>query len=159
MIFGSRPVKYVLFYAVFLSALIIDQFAKFLTVSAMRLGQSISIAGNYFRLTYITNTGAAFGIFKGANAYFIILSALFLVFLYIYLVTRKSVPLLTQAALGLISGGATGNLLDRTFRGHVVDFFDVRFFSVFNTADVMINLGVAILLLELVILRSADKRD
>jgi signal peptidase II len=159
LISGSRPVKYGLFYAVFLSALLIDQYAKHLTVSSMRLGQSIPLAGSIFRLTYITNTGAAFGILKGANAYFIILSALLMIFLYIYLATRKSVPLLTQAALGLISGGATGNLLDRIFRGHVVDFFDVRFFSVFNTADLMINLGVAILLFEMVVLKSADKRD
>lgn len=113
----------------------------------MSLGQTMPLIGGFFGITYIVNTGAAFSMFKGANLFFVFLSAAFITVMLAYLYSRKNAPFLMQTAFAFIVGGAAGNLLDRIFRGHVVDFFDLKFFSVFNTADVMINLGIAMSIL------------
>lgn len=149
MIFRILKLNPNVFYLIFLFLVFFDQAVKYTVVSKMSLGHSITLIAGFFSLTYITNTGAAFGMLKGANSFFIILSAGFIVFMYVYLLSRKSANIFTQTAFAFIAGGAFGNLLDRIFRGHVVDFFDLRYFSVFNTADVMINLGVALLVIEI----------
>lgn len=56
--------------------------------------------------------------------------------------------LLTRSAIAVIIGGSMGNLIDRLFRGYVIDFIDVRFFSIFNIADIMINVGIFLLILK-----------
>ncbi|UCC89758.1 MAG: signal peptidase II [Anaerolineales bacterium] len=98
-----------------------------------------------FRITHITNSGAAFGMFPNQGNFFILVAvgvALAIVFYYRYLPTEQW---LVRVSLGLQLGGAIGNLLDRIRYGHVVDFVDIGFWPIFNVADVSIVTGVIVL--------------
>ncbi len=98
-----------------------------------------------FRITHITNSGAAFGIFPNQGNFFVLIAvavALAIVLYYRYL---PAGGWLVRLSLGLQLGGAVGNLLDRLRYGHVVDFIDIGFWPIFNVADVSIVGGVAVL--------------
>lgn len=96
-------------------------------------------------LTYVTNTGAAFGLFPGGSAFFVIVSVVVIAAILLF---YRQVPAqlgLARAALALQCGGAVGNLADRLRHGHVIDFIDFHFWPVFNVADSAIVVGVVIL--------------
>ena len=106
------------------AALGLDQLTKWLITSNMAWGQSIPEEG-FLRLTFVHNTGSAFGLFQGQG---MILSVIAFVAVgaMIWLYRSSPMPsLLMRAALGLQMGGAIGNLIDRLRLGYVVDFFDV----------------------------------
>ncbi len=126
------------------AALGLDQLTKWLITSNMAWGQSIPEEG-FLRLTFVHNTGSAFGLFQGQG---MILSAIALVAVgaMIWLYRSSPMPsLLMRAALGLQMGGAIGNLIDRLRLGYVVDFFDVGPWPVFNIADSSVVVGIVIL--------------
>lgn len=128
----------------FITALVlvvgIDQLAKYLVEHTWDLGQGKVIIPGLFELLRVHNTGAAFGMLPGQGLIFIA-SALIVVVLGCYLAyTGKYRPL--NLAMGVIAGGAVGNLIDRIRWGYVIDYFSVSFFPpVFNMADVAITLG------------------
>ncbi len=99
----------------------------------------------FFHLTYVENTGAAFGIGFSRNNFFIGLSAVMLAVL-LYLQTAWSgKSLWVRAGLVLVAGGAFGNLYDRIAYGYVVDFLDFRVWPVFNVADSCVTVGACCL--------------
>jgi len=102
----------------------------------------------FFHLSYVENTGTAFGLLSGANTFFIIFTTAVLAYL-----AWNWRPLTEQAggqsALALIAAGALGNLYDRVFIGRVIDFLDFRVWPVFNIADSCICVGAAYLALGL----------
>ena len=99
-----------------------------------------------FSLTYVENTGVAFGMFRNNNAFFIALS---LVLVCALLIFRRKLSVsgpAARAGIALVLGGALGNLYDRLAYGFVVDFFDLSFFpAVFNVADSAISAGACLL--------------
>ena len=97
-------------------------------------------------LTYVQNTGAAFGLFKGQQALFVGLSLLVIVWIAWELLAKPSMPDMLIWGCALILGGATGNLIDRVRVGYVVDFIDLRVWPVFNIGDSAITIGVALLI-------------
>ncbi len=126
--------------------IIVDQVTKFLIRSNMSLYQSIPAEGP-FRLTYVFNTGASFGLFRGQTIPLLItaiigIAALVLFFFYVPLESK-----LLRLALGLQLGGAAGNLIDRIRLGGVTDFLDAGFWPVFNAADSAVVIGVGLLVL------------
>ncbi len=99
----------------------------------------------FFSLTYVENTGAAFGILPDANAFFVAVSVALLAGL---LVFRRRVDRSHKAArvaIALVAGGALGNLYDRIVFGYVIDFLDFRIWPVFNVADSCISVGACVL--------------
>jgi len=109
-------------------------------------GTSIPLIGRFVRIAYTRNTGAAFGMLPGYGVMFIIVSVVVLIgigaYLWRYGPTRKWI----LVALGLVAGGACGNLIDRVMVGRVTDFIQIPFdFPVFNIADSGIVVGVAML--------------
>ncbi len=99
----------------------------------------------FFSLDYSTNTGIAFGFFKGFNLLFVILSFIIIgAILYYYNSIKNS-----QYAFDLILAGAFGNLINRIFYGGVIDFIDFKFWPVFNFADVFVTIGVIYLIFRL----------
>ena len=105
--------------------LLLDQVSKWVVVRRMELGQSIEVLGNFFRLTYIHNPGAAFGIDIGSPLLHTLASVVALgVLAWMF---RQAPPdaRLLRLALGMVLGGALGNIVDRVRLGEVVDFFDV----------------------------------
>jgi signal peptidase II len=136
-----------------LLVLVLDQVTKGLIVAHMTLGQTTDLTSwlaPIFRLTYITNTGVAFGLFPGLGDFFIVVDLVVVVVLMIYNHWLPSGNWMMRLALGLQLGGALGNVADRLFRGAVVDFLDLNFWPlkswpVGNVADVSIVAGVVLL--------------
>ena len=124
-----------------------DQLTKSWALGALRDGPIDLFWTLRFRLTF--NSGAAFSLGTGFPWLFVVLGVLVLGALGV-LVMRSEIARGPAVGLGLIAGGAIGNLADRVLRGHdgaVVDFIDLQWWPVFNVADAAICIGVAVLLL------------
>ena len=150
--------KALYFFVTIILVMILDQWTKLLVLSHFEYGESLAMIRDFFSLTYVRNTGAAFGFLASANPAFRvpfflavpIVAMVILGFLY------RDLPKDSRwrsLALGLVTGGAIGNLIDRVRLGFVVDFLDfhyqnVYYFPAFNVADSAICIGVAILLLS-----------
>ena len=148
-----------IFYALSISAVLLDQVSKWIVVHHLDNGP---ILGDVLRLTLTENTGAAFGLFPGARLSFIAISILAAVGLvYANHVMRRRDPL-RRAALALILGGNLGNLVDRVRVGRVTDFIDMGIgtarWPVYNLADVAVVVGALGLGLILVAEMVAEKR-
>lgn len=144
------------------AVVVLDQATKYWIVHRVRLPErgKIEISG-IFDLSYVENTGASFGMLSGGLASRIILSLIstgVVVGLVYWLAgLRRKVAV---AGVGLIIGGALGNLYDRLAYGYVVDFLDfsgLYFPWVFNVADAAINVGIAFLLLDAWLTREPKK--
>lgn len=135
--------------------LALDQASKSWIVAHMALGGSREVAPwltPVFSLTYVTNTGIAFGLFQGLGDILLIVALIAVGAIFIYYRHLPPGPPLLHVALGLQMGGALGNLIDRLARGAVVDFIDLNFWPlhhwpIFNLADASIVTGVVLLLL------------
>lgn len=142
--------------SVFLFSL--DRVTKTLVVDWLPLHESVSVVEGFFHLTHITNTGALFGLMAGLSSplrglIFITVPVLAITLILLFQFHARENDFLAQVGLSMILGGALGNLWDRVFLGHVIDFLD---FSVagfhwpaFNIADSCICLGVLGLILDL----------
>lgn len=135
----------------FVSITLSDQITKYLVWSNFALGERVPIIEGFFDLTYVANTGAAWGIFQNQTAW---LAALSIVVFFAILVFRRSFlrdTLAHRICMGLMLGGIMGNGLDRLRLGHVIDFFDfyvgASHFPAFNIADAAICVGVGLYLL------------
>lgn len=133
--------------------IVLDQASKLWVVHALPLGGPREPLALGFHLTYIRNTGAAFGIFQDVTLLLAGLSAVVSVaILYALLRHGRSMPALQRWAFGLILAGAVGNLIDRVRLGYVIDFIDfyipgVIDFAIFNVADASVVIGAGLLLL------------
>lgn len=133
-----------------LLVLIIDQLSKVYAAEVLSSGALVLIPG-VLELTYLKNTGAAWGIFQGARVPFILLTAVFLVLcMMFYIKKRNALTKLSKVILMLIVSGALGNLIDRVLLGYVRDmiYFSLIDFPVFNVADSAIVVGAILLILE-----------
>lgn len=101
----------------------------------------------YARFIHISNTGAAFGIFKNGNPIFMVLAVIVSGAILYYYPRIPDTEKVIRFSLSLQLAGAVGNLIDRIFLGHVTDFISVGNFAIFNIADSSITVGVAILLI------------
>lgn len=158
-------IKFVLI--VIFGVLILDQFTKYLARFFLQPVHSVSIIGNFFKLTYIENPGIAFGLRIDNKLFFTFLSIAAVIIIFYYLFLLKDQKYL-RFAFAMILGGAFGNLIDRFLYGRVVDFLDFEFFDVsippfkilflqfsgysmdrwpvFNIADIAVSLGMIIII-------------
>lgn len=142
--------KNILVFSTALLIVILDQLTKYIIKQNFQLNKSIPIINNIFHLTYITNTGSAFGMFKSLNPIFILFSIIVIIaiFYYIKKIIKNNERLL-QFAVGLLLGGTIGNLIDRLLYGAVIDFIDFRVWPVFNIADSAVTISVVFLVVLL----------
>jgi len=142
-----------------------DQLTKFIVDRSMPLHHSIPVIDNLFSLTYIRNTGAAFGFLAGSAAAFrlpflIVFSLVAIGFVVAMLrrLPERETGLVT--ALAFILGGAIGNLIDRFAYGEVIDFLDFYWsgyhWPAFNVADSFITMGVGITVFYLIKAKGQD---
>lgn len=124
---------------------VLDRITKMAVAGSMSYGQSIGILPDIFHFTFVFNNGTAFGLLKGQNMMLAVFAALAIIAVAVYAVKHKIPGLAVSSALGLILGGALGNLFDRVRFGHVIDFLDFRVWPVFNIADSAITVGMIIL--------------
>jgi signal peptidase II len=144
----------------------IDQLGKYLVVAALPVGGVWSpFPDDYpvFQLVHVTNTGVAFGLFKDLGLVSIGIALVVTGVIIIYSRQVRNDQWLTCVSLGLMLGGALGNVIDRIRLGHVIDFIDVgigttRWYTS-NLADVMIGSGVILLGLATVLDERKHKRD
>jgi signal peptidase II len=135
---------------------ILDQLSKSYVIANYELHNSNPVIKNILSITYSTNTGGAFSILSKCPAFFIIISILLMTLAIVYLRLILAFPLYYQFSLGLILGGAAGNLADRLRFGSVIDFIDFSFWPTFNVADIAISVGVGIMVLNLIIYRDKE---
>ncbi|MDD5448365.1 MAG: signal peptidase II [Actinomycetota bacterium] len=138
-------------FVIFVSVLGIDQLSKFLIVKHISPGEGISLIGDFVKLRNVSNTGIAFGLFQD-NSSLVALSVLVAIAMIAsgFYMFRKEKDTLLMISLGLMGGGALGNLLDRIVRGGVIDFIDFGWWPVFNIADIAIVACVLILVVDIV---------
>ncbi len=143
------------FLCICMAVVILDHISKWWILANFSMHESWEIIPGFFNLTYLTNTGAAFGIMAGQPSiyrtlFFVIVVTVALTAIYFL---HKKVAVESRwytVSLALISGGAIGNLIDRVRHGAVVDYFDFfigdRHWPAFNVADAAITTGVLIFL-------------
>lgn len=147
----------------------VDHLVKWIVKSTMELNQTIHVLGDFFTISYIHNSGIAFGLlddnpspFKTPLLIIIAFVALGII-MYIFFTLPKNVRS-AGLSMGLIFGGAIGNIADRIIRGEVVDFLDVDFpdiniptlrihmtrWPTFNVADTCVLVGILMLLVIII---------
>lgn len=136
---------------VLLLLVFIDQITKYLAQVYLRKQGALVLIDGVFELRYLENRGAAFGIMQNRGIFFISITLLFMVFavwFYLRLPENKKFRWLRWLIL-LVAAGAAGNMIDRVFRGYVIDFFYFSLinFPIFNVADCYVTLAVVILIL------------
>ncbi|MCD6413860.1 MAG: signal peptidase II [Elusimicrobia bacterium] len=142
--------------ALIFSLFLLDRISKEITRTQLPENFSIPVIKGVFHLTYITNTGIAFGLAKEKNIFFLSLNILILSGLVAFFMKAKDKAVLFAAAL--IAAGAAGNIFDRIFYGSVVDFLDFRVWPIFNFADSFVTIGAVILFWREFILPQILKR-
>ncbi|HOT74950.1 MAG TPA: signal peptidase II [Candidatus Wallbacteria bacterium] len=142
-------IKSELMFSLATAFLALDQLTKYAVIKTMILGQSIPIINEVLHFTYVHNYGAAFGLFQKKWYLFIAVASISIMVIVYYSKFLAPNNLWVQTALALLLAGALGNLIDRLKYRYVVDFIDVRFWPVFNIADIVINVGVGMLIVEM----------
>lgn len=131
--------------ALVVAVLGLDQLTKWWMLRRLAPGESVPVLPGVFHLTLVRNPGIAFGLFARQGGVVLGVACLLIAFL---LITARRRPTAWQPpipwAMGLILGGALGNLVDRVRVGAVVDFLDFRVWPVFNVADSCITVGAAL---------------
>jgi signal peptidase II len=145
-----------LIFTTLILAVALDQLTKRMILNSFEHGEVLEIMPGFFNLTLHFNKGAAFGLFAGLDDGYRqlvlgLFSKLAIVMLLVFLVYEFYQSKLGQLCIGLILGGAFGNIIDRVYRGEVVDFLDFyigqNHWPAFNVADSCICIGVFILIL------------
>lgn len=140
---------------------IIDQLLKLWALNALVGVPSALVIPGLLQLTYVENRGAAFGIFQGRVPILSLVTGVVLTVILVALVLGKFKNKLVLWSMGLILAGGLGNLLDRIFRGFVVDYLDISplfSFPVFNFADCCVVIGTGLLMIYLLFLEGKEPK-
>ena len=136
--------------------LALDLLTKYVVQQTMHVYESIEVIGDFFRLTFIHNPGAAFGLHLGPYSRFIFLGLAFIALGVLFVMYRHTSTgdKLRLFAIGAIAGGALGNVVDRIRSADgVIDFLDFGVgdlrWPVFNIADTAVTIGAVLLLVSL----------
>lgn len=125
--------------------IIVDQALKILVESFFYINQSITVIDSFFFLTYVRNYGAAFSILNGNRLFFIIIAIIALLVFYLFFLKEKKLNKKEKIVYSLFLSGILGNLIDRIFRGYVVDYLSFIIityaYPIFNFADICIVLS------------------
>lgn len=127
-----------------------DFYTKYLVYTRMALHETIELPVKFIQLTYVQNFGGAFGIFQHQKLFFMAAAFVSVTCVLYFFEDIKELGKLSFLSASLIFGGAIGNLIDRIRFGYVVDFLDLRWWPVFNVADVALTIGVALLFIEVI---------
>ncbi len=152
---------YFLMIGIILGGIALDQLTKFLAVRYLMPVDTVPLWENVLHLTYVENTGAAFGMMKDARWVFLILSSVAIVGIALYLFFGYARTTLATVAFSMIVSGGIGNMIDRIALGYVIDFIDFRLihFAVFNGADSFVCVGAGLLVLSLILDILHEKKE
>lgn len=157
--------RWVLFAGLAIGVLVLDQLTKAWVTGNLDIGEAVAVLGNWLRIVHWRNTGILFGLLPQTAPAFAVVSMLVIGVIVVYHArivhhSKAGRGLVVTVALGLLVGGAVGNLVDRLRYGAVVDFVDMgigewRFYT-YNVADAAISTAIVLLLLSAVFPRLAD---
>lgn len=143
------------YYLIALFVILLDQTTKWLIVSKMQFGESITIIENVLYITSHRNSGAAWGILQGQMWLFYVITLIVIGAVIFYMQKAAKGNGLLKVSLAFILGGAIGNFIDRVFRQQVVDFIHTYIFGynfpVFNIADSSLVIGVILLMIQMLL--------
>ena len=147
---GARPPHWGVFAGLAAAVVVADQLTKLWIVANVDPAQPLRLADDYLRLVITHNAGALFGLFQGHAPIFAVVSLAVMALIVAYH-ARTGSALVMSIALGLLLGGAIGNVIDRLRFGYVLDFVDagiggLRWYT-FNVADSAISLSIVLLVL------------
>jgi len=133
--------SYIIAMAAIAAMIGLDQWVKHLAVAHLQNAPDIPLIEGVFRLAYVENRGAAFGLLEGARWVFVVLTVIVLGAIVVYFIRlpKTKQTRLLRGALIVLCGGALGNFIDRARQGYVVDMFYFHWFEfpVFNVADIL----------------------
>lgn len=161
----KRPKDYIIYSAIIIVGIILDQLTKFLVQKYMTLYQSIPLIEDFLHITYTTNDGAAFGMMDDPSQrwIFLVISSVAIVAFMAYLYLGHAENMLYAVSISMVISGGIGNMIDRfglgfyvdpvTGAGEVIDFIDFCgiWNAIFNGADSFVCVGAGLLMLALVI--------
>lgn len=157
-LFKKRTLKdYIIYVSILVGGIIIDQITKLLAVKYLIPVGSVPLIKfgdvQVLNLTYVENTGAAFGMLKDAPWVFNSISTIAIIVMLAYLFLGHAESMLSGIALSMLISGGIGNMIDRLSLHYVVDFIDFRLinFAVFNGADSFVCVGAGLLVLALIL--------
>ena len=162
---AQRPDSRGFYLTVAVVTLLLDQITKWIVTRQLMLGESHRFLPGFFNFTHLQNRGAAFGLFADSDSSLVqtllIAFSVAALLLVLFLLWRGVTSAWSGWGLGLILGGALGNLIDRLRAGSVVDFLDFHLgryhWPAFNLADSAVVIGAIALMIE--VLRSRPRRD
>ena len=143
--------------------ILLDQGTKFWALASLKPIHNMTLVEGFMDLTFVENRGVAFGMFSGQRWFILLLTGIIAVgLIWFYKVMPKKkeyFPL--RVSLVMVLSGAIGNIIDRLFRGYVVDFFEFTFFEwpVFNVADIYVVVGVTLLALMILFVVKDEDLD
>ncbi len=140
---------------------LIDRILKNFILDMPVSKENIIFDSSIIDITKVYNSGAAFGILQGYSKFLLIFSVFVILFLVFYIFkNHKTFNKLQISGIGLLLGGTAGNFYDRALYGYVIDFIKPNFinFPVFNLADIFINIGVLLILIEILLFKSIDEK-
>jgi len=149
--------------ALLLSAglVVIDQLLKLWVLRDLQPIGTYPIIQDIFHFTYVENRGAAFGMMAGQKWLLVWVTALCLLLIVLMMITGKVKGLFPLFTLAVILGGGVGNLIDRVYRGFVVDYIHLKVinFAVFNFADICVTCGTLVLVVWIMFFMKDEKTE
>ena len=130
--------------------LLLDRLSKIWALNSLKENTGIVLIKDFFKLEYLENRGAAFGIMQNKLIFLALFTFLIIAGMIYYLIKYKPKSIFQRLSFAFIISGALGNLFDRVFYKYVVDFIlvhykDIYYFPTFNVADMLVVVGTAIL--------------
>ena len=150
------------FFLITAGVILLDQITKILALQHLAPVGSLPLWENVLHLTYVENTGAAFGMLKDHRWVFLVISTVALGGMIVYMFLNKTKHPLETTAVAFIVGGGIGNMIDRLARGFVVDFVDVKCIPhwnyIFNVADIFVCVGCGLFILYVILFEAKSKK-
>ena len=151
-----------LFFLLMAGVILADQLTKILALQYLAPVGSYPLWEDVLHLTYVENTGAAFGMLKDHRWVFLVISTVALGGMIVYMFLNKNRHPLETVAVAFIVGGGIGNMIDRIARGFVVDFVDVKCIPfwkyIFNVADIFVCVGCGLFILYVLLYETRVKK-
>ncbi len=133
---------------------LLDQIIKNILFLLLSFDSAIEVIPNFFSLTLVQNTGAAFSILSSNTLFLVFVSIVSLSLIYYCFIKDKVLVKVEEYLYGILVGGILGNLIDRVIRGYVIDYLDFNIFGynfpVFNLADIFIMISIGLIIIYLI---------
>lgn len=139
----------------------LDQLTKFLVLTSVKPVGAVPFIDGIIQFRYVENTGAAFSILSEKTWLLSIITGVMILIGLLYLFLGKSDSKLQYISIVLVISGGIGNLVDRVFRGFVVDFIEYLFmeYAVFNFADILVTIGAVLLVISVLFVKDKEQGE